>query len=267
MPAEANAEVSRRLDGSFCSARRGADQGLGSERPVPFGREAGSGHTRGLPAPAPRMSPKPRRKPETDPAAAPPRTPAAGGGPAIAWNAAAPLTPTGARAWIIAWIALGALAAVLIAMALGPHRVGDYFTESDFYGAYADSARLIQRGRLVPSRYGVIGPGYEVALAMAGVILRDLLLAAELLSIVGTLAIAWLWFDLARRRLDARVGALLVVPRPTPTSCSSGTPRRPTRSRSRSRAWRCGPCWRAHPTRSPARARSHWRGSPPARRS
>ena len=106
------------------------------------------------------MSPKPRRKPETDPRqlSAPRARRQRAEAPAIAWNATAPLTPTGARAWtLIAWIALGALAAVLIAMALGPHRVGDYFTESDFYGAYADGW-LIQRGRLVPSRYGVIGP-------------------------------------------------------------------------------------------------------------
>src|SRR6185503_10596465 len=99
----------------------------------------------------------------------------------------------------------------LLALALGPHRVGDYFTESDFYGAYADGARLIQHGRLLPSRYGVIGPGYEVALAMVGFVVRDLFLAAELLSILSTLVTALLWFDLARRRLDARVGALLML--------------------------------------------------------
>jgi tetratricopeptide (TPR) repeat protein len=103
------------------------------------------------------------------------------------------------------------LAIALLAIALGPHRVGDYFTESDFYGAYADGARLIQHGHLVPSRYGVIGPGYEVALALVGLVTRDLLLGAELLSVVSALAVALLWFDLARRRLDARVGALLVL--------------------------------------------------------
>src|SRR5260370_42616396 len=31
----------------------------------------------------------------------------------------------------------------LLAMALGPHAVGDYFAETDFYGDYAKGAQLI----------------------------------------------------------------------------------------------------------------------------
>jgi dolichyl-phosphate-mannose-protein mannosyltransferase/tetratricopeptide repeat protein len=143
----------------------------------------------------------PRRKPN-------PRTTSA----AFAWNSGPGLARSEARAWAwVAYGAIGALGVVLLAIALGPHRVGDYFTETDFYGAYADGARLIQHGRLVPARYGVIGPGYELALALVGFLARDLLLAAELLSVASTLATAWLWYDLARRRLDARVGALLVL--------------------------------------------------------
>ena len=93
---------------------------------------------------------------------------------------------------------------------------------------------------------------------MAGVILRDLLLAAELLSIVSTLAIAWLWFDLARRRLDARVGALLVWFLATnayflrfgySATTDAFTDRAPEPGV-------VGPAGRAHPARSPAHART-----------
>ncbi|HZC77937.1 MAG TPA: glycosyltransferase family 39 protein, partial [Ktedonobacterales bacterium] len=101
----------------------------------------------------------------------------------------------------------------LIAMILGPHRIGDYFTETDFYGAYAQGARLIQHGQFVPARYGVIGPGYEVALAGVGFVVRDLFLAAELLSLLSTLAALLLWFDLLRGRTGSRIAliALLIL--------------------------------------------------------
>src|SRR2546421_9528 len=63
-------------------------------------------------------------------------------------------------------IALFGLA--LLAMALGPHRIGDYLAETDFYGDYAKGARLIEHGRLLPSRYGVVGPVYEITLGLVG---------------------------------------------------------------------------------------------------
>ena len=98
-----------------------------------------------------------------------------------------------------------ALAAALLAMALGPHRIGDYFTETDFYGGYAEGARALQHGRLDPSRYGVVGPGYEVALALVGLPVRDLLLAAELLSVFSVVAGLLLWVRLIARRADPRL--------------------------------------------------------------
>src|SRR5439155_10102664 len=51
---------------------------------------------------------------------------------------------------------IAAAALVLLVLALGPHRIGDYFTETDFYGDYAKGARLIQHGRLIATRYGVV---------------------------------------------------------------------------------------------------------------
>jgi tetratricopeptide (TPR) repeat protein len=100
---------------------------------------------------------------------------------------------------------MAALGAGLLYMILGPHRIGDYMAETDFYGAYAEGARLVQHGLLLPARYGVVGPGYEVLLGITGFVIRDLFLAAGLLSLTATLATLWLWFDLLRRRADARV--------------------------------------------------------------
>jgi len=114
----------------------------------------------------------------------------------------------------LGWAALGVIAAfalALLVMALRPHRIGDYFTETDFYGAYAQGARLIQHGQWLPARYGVVGPGYEAALAVAGLVVRDLFLAAELLSIAAASVTLWLWFDLLRRRFDPRAALLAVL--------------------------------------------------------
>lgn len=105
----------------------------------------------------------------------------------------------------LAFAVAGLLGIALLVMALGPHQVGDYFTETDFYGGYADGARAIQRGHLDPARYGVVGPVYEVALAMVGFLVRDLFLAAELLSVLAVVAGALLWFRLLARRADARL--------------------------------------------------------------
>jgi hypothetical protein len=101
----------------------------------------------------------------------------------------------------------------MLVMVLGPHRIGDYMTETDFYGQYAQGARLIQQGHLDPARYGVVGPGYELALAGAGLVVRNLFLAAGLLSLASSSLALLLWAALLRRRADARValGAALFM--------------------------------------------------------
>jgi len=110
------------------------------------------------------------------------------------------------RGWLTAALVVAAVLGIaLLAMALGPHTVGDYFTETDFYGGYAEGARLLQHGHLDPSRYGVVGPGYEVALALAGFVVRDLLLAAELISVLSVVAGVLLWVALIARRSDRRL--------------------------------------------------------------
>jgi hypothetical protein len=100
---------------------------------------------------------------------------------------------------------IAAVGVGLLVMILGPHRIGDYFTETDFYGAYAEGARLVQHGVLDPSRYGVVGPGFEVALGLAGFAIRDLFVAAQLISLFATVATLFLWWRMLAARTDARV--------------------------------------------------------------
>lgn len=133
------------------------------------------------------------------------RAPPASGRSAVPRPADLPSRSLTAAALVIAAV----LGAALLAVALGPHRVGDVFTETDFYGGYAEGARLVQQGRLDPTRYGVVGPVYEIVLGIAGFLVRDLLLAAELLSVTATAAAVLLWFLLLGRR--ARPGLALLA--------------------------------------------------------
>ena len=146
--------------------------------------------------------PRPKRAQAAPPAAL----------PWLAVNGTVVCPPGEARGWTIAAGVLIAVffAAVCVVIA-GPHKIGDYFTESDFYGAYAQGARLVQHGQLIPSRYTVVGPGYEVAIALLGFVIPNLFLAAQLLSAVSASAIAGLWFMLLRRRVDARLAAVVVL--------------------------------------------------------
>ncbi|HYM80221.1 MAG TPA: glycosyltransferase family 39 protein, partial [Candidatus Limnocylindria bacterium] len=108
----------------------------------------------------------------------------------------------------LAWVFAALLAIALFLVATGPHVVGDAFTETDFYGAYAEGARLLQQGQIDPTRYRVVGPGYEAALALFGLPFRDLLLAAEMLSLVSMVAGWLLWVVLLKRRTDARLALI-----------------------------------------------------------
>ncbi len=116
------------------------------------------------------------------------------------------------------WALLAALGVALAGIIVGPHKVGDYFTETDFYGAYALGAAGIQHGHLDPSRYGVIGPVYEIVLALVGSVIRDLFVAAEIISLASVLLTVWLWARLIERRTDIRLAlaaALVMVVNPT----------------------------------------------------
>ena len=95
------------------------------------------------------------------------------------------------------------LAIALLAIARGPHPIGDYYAESDFYGGYAAGAQLIQHGRLDPSRYGVVGPVYEIALAAVGSLTGDLFVAATAISILSAVIVLLLWFTVLAGLTDA----------------------------------------------------------------
>jgi hypothetical protein len=93
----------------------------------------------------------------------------------------------------------------------GPHRIGDIFAESDLYGGYIEGARLVQGGHLEPGRYGVIGPVYEIVLALVALVVRDFFLAGEWISLFATGVAAFLWFRLLERRTHAVLGAFAVL--------------------------------------------------------
>lgn len=158
-----------------------------------------------MPDARPRRARDKRRQPRT-PSAQAPKAPwlALHGAPAISGREAA-IERTAATALI----ALFGLA--LLAIALGPHRIGDYLAETDFYGDYAKGARLIEHGRLLPARYGVVGPVYEIALGLLGFVVRDLFLAAKLLSIAAAVGTVALWRRILERRGDTRVALAMVL--------------------------------------------------------
>ena len=116
------------------------------------------------------------------------------------------------RAYARAALGVAALVGIaLLAMVLGPHRIGDYFTESDFYGAYADGARLIQHGRLDPGRYGVVGPVYEMVLALVALVGRDFFRSAQLISVAATVGTLLIWYRLLKRRASPGLALLAML--------------------------------------------------------
>jgi hypothetical protein len=110
-----------------------------------------------------------------------------------------------------AWAVAAVYGALTLWLAFGPHRVGDVFTETDFYGSYGPGARMIQHGHLIPSRYGVVGPMFELLLAGLGLVVRDLFLAAGLIAAVAMTAALLLWRSLLARRVGPGVALLAIV--------------------------------------------------------
>lgn len=143
----------------------------------------------------------------------PPRAPGPPDAPASAWLRlhAAPDLADSQRLRTAGWIVIAVAGLALLWLALFFHRVGDYLTESDFYGGYAPGADLIRHGRLDASRYQVVGPLYELALALAGFVVRDLFIAGKLLSVAAACAALISWWLLLARRAGAAVGFWAVV--------------------------------------------------------
>ncbi len=110
-----------------------------------------------------------------------------------------------------AWVVVALFAALLAWVAFRIHVVGDYSTESDFYGGYAEGARLLQRGRVDFARWAVVGPGYEAALALVGAVTRDLFVAARAISVVSAIATLLFWRSIVRARLGTGVALVAVA--------------------------------------------------------
>ena len=98
------------------------------------------------------------------------------------------------------------------------HPVGDYFVETDFYGGYAPGVRAFWSGGLDPARYGVVGPVYEVVLALLSLTRVDLFRLAQFLSLAATALTLVLASGWARDRFGRGAGwitALLMATNPT----------------------------------------------------
>lgn len=109
------------------------------------------------------------------------------------------------------WAVVAAYCVAALGMALGPHTVGDVFTETDFYGSYGPGARGILQGHLDPSHYGVVGPMFEFLLAALGLVIRDLFTAAELLAVISMTATLAFWHSLLSRRANPGVALVALL--------------------------------------------------------
>jgi 4-amino-4-deoxy-L-arabinose transferase-like glycosyltransferase len=108
------------------------------------------------------------------------------------------------------WAGVGFIALTglfLIAVAAFFHPIGDYYAESDFYGGYADGARMIARGDIDPRRYVVVGPLYETMVALLSGVAGDRYAAGKLVSVASAIAVLIGWFVLVRRHAGDRAAA------------------------------------------------------------
>ncbi len=130
-------------------------------------------------------------------------------GPAFALHAQA----AAAWPWLgwASWAVVAAYALAALAMALGPHTVGDVFTETDFYGSYGPGARALLQGHLDPAHYGVVGPMFEFLLAGFGLVIHDLFTAAELLAVIAMTTTLGFWRSLLMRRANAAVALIALL--------------------------------------------------------
>ena len=111
----------------------------------------------------------------------------------------------------LAWALMALFGAALVIMMATVHRIGDIYTETDFYGAYGFGARMIEHGHFDPARYAVVGPVHEVALALVGFVVHDLFVAGELLSAAAMCVATLLWFRVARERAGSAAAFVTVI--------------------------------------------------------
>ena len=130
-------------------------------------------------------------------------------------EAPAPAPSLRPRAFDLLELAVLTLVPLVIAVAF--HPIGDQYTESDFYGAYASGARALLAGHVDPARYGIYGPVYEWLLALLAMTPFDLFFAAKLLSVASAAAVlasTWVMVVRSLGRGAARWAILLVAVTP-----------------------------------------------------
>lgn len=95
---------------------------------------------------------------------------------------------------------LGAAALALGLAAL--HQIGGFGPESDFYGAYAVSARKLLTGQ--PYTYAYHPPGFAVLLIGMSWLTGDLFVAGKLLNVLGLALFGWLAYRVCRTLSEPR---------------------------------------------------------------
>lgn len=115
--------------------------------------------------------------------------------------------PPWARPAADAVVVLAVLA--LATVAFGWHPIGDHFTESDFY-AYAEGGRGIARGQLDFARYGVIGPCYELLMAVPALLGVRAFEFAKAVSVASAAIVLLAWRGIVQRHAG-ELSALIAV--------------------------------------------------------
>lgn len=90
------------------------------------------------------------------------------------------------------------------------HQFGRFDTETDFFGEYGPYARRFLAGE-IPADWPYRGPGYHLAVAVIGLVVPDLFVAAKLLSAVAAAAFVGLSAHMARVAAGARAGVVAGV--------------------------------------------------------
>jgi len=110
-----------------------------------------------------------------------------------------------------------AFAACVIAVNMGPHRIGGLDAETDFYGGYAPAANDVAHGHMLtrdgrlPAVYGFVGQLYPLALALVTPLAGGAFRGALVLSLAAALGTLLLWRGVLRRCAGPAAGLAAVL--------------------------------------------------------
>lgn len=93
---------------------------------------------------------------------------------------------------------------LVLALTVGYFReVGNFFVETDFYGAYASQAKNILSGRSYTYQHQP--PGYSLLLGITSLVTGDLFAAGKIITTFATALFGWLTYLLLRSLFDPRM--------------------------------------------------------------